>query len=462
MIAASNSWLSIYDNLSSLPTWLGDTFCTISTGGGLACRELYTDDEEALFDVKRPQILNSIVELTSRPDMLDRAILFTLPRIKDGDRKTEEEIESELERIRPGVLGAILDAISHGLGAFSSVEIKDKPRLADFAVWAEACGGALGWKEGAFLAAFKENQKESKKTLIENDMFATALYNFVIGGEDGAVFEDSISLLLTALEGRSGINATNRPDGWPKTARWARGKINRIAPALRALGIDVTFTRDEKIRKVKLEKLPESKQSNFSVMGEEDENQQQDQQYENNADNSHDANDDNTFLASCEKQQQANAQNVHDARRGKNPNFNLDREEMEIKKEKGDREEKDRKSSVIASLASSEPEAYRKNHDANMTLKNPSVIHDTVEPPILPYSVDATDGEEIDAILDIADIRDALESQGKRITFGNVEAYLEAKNGGYVEPREVKKILNAFAYVGYITTKDGAMVAGCP
>jgi len=51
--------------------------------------------------------------------------------------------------------------------------------MADFAEWIVACERGLGWEAGAFLAAFEENRDESKASLIENDMFSTALVSMV-------------------------------------------------------------------------------------------------------------------------------------------------------------------------------------------------------------------------------------------------------------------------------------------
>ena len=48
MIAAQNSRVLALDNLSSMPTWLSDGLCRLATGGGMATRQLYTDDDEKL------------------------------------------------------------------------------------------------------------------------------------------------------------------------------------------------------------------------------------------------------------------------------------------------------------------------------------------------------------------------------------------------------------------------------
>jgi hypothetical protein len=255
MIAGANSWLQNYDNLSGLPPWLGDAICVMSTGGGMSIRALYTDGEEALFDIQRPVILNGIDALTTRGDLLDRAILLHLPRIEDKDRMTEKEILAEVERIRPGVLGAILDVISHGLKELPHVKLDSMPRMADFAEWVVACEQAPGWKPGEFLEAFAENQRESKVALIENDMFAVSLVKFINGPEEPAVFENTAGFLLSVLEERSGITSSNRPDGWPRTAKGAANKIRRLVPALRSVGIEVAFkTGHGHVRLIRIER----------------------------------------------------------------------------------------------------------------------------------------------------------------------------------------------------------------
>jgi hypothetical protein len=54
MIAANNGYLLAFDNLSGLPAWLSDALCRLASGGSFAVRQLYTDDEEILFEAARP------------------------------------------------------------------------------------------------------------------------------------------------------------------------------------------------------------------------------------------------------------------------------------------------------------------------------------------------------------------------------------------------------------------------
>jgi hypothetical protein len=71
MIAANNGYLLAFDNLSGLPAWLSDGLCRLATGGSFAVRQLYTDDEEVLFQASRPLLVNGIEEVISRADLAD-------------------------------------------------------------------------------------------------------------------------------------------------------------------------------------------------------------------------------------------------------------------------------------------------------------------------------------------------------------------------------------------------------
>jgi hypothetical protein len=64
-IAASNGHLLCFDNVSGLSAWISDTLCRLATGGGFAIRQLYTDQDEILFDATRPMILNGIEDIVA-------------------------------------------------------------------------------------------------------------------------------------------------------------------------------------------------------------------------------------------------------------------------------------------------------------------------------------------------------------------------------------------------------------
>jgi hypothetical protein len=104
-------------------------------------RQVYTDDEEILFEAARPILLNGIEEVVSRPDLGDRAIFLTLDSIGETQRQAENELWREFHIARPRILGALLDAVAHGLRAGGRVHLDQLPRMADFALWAKQRSG---------------------------------------------------------------------------------------------------------------------------------------------------------------------------------------------------------------------------------------------------------------------------------------------------------------------------------
>src|SRR5215469_9014419 len=143
MITANNGYLLAFDNLSGLPVWLSDALCRLASGGSFAVRQLYTDDEEVLFEAARPILLNGIEDVISRPDLGDRAIFLALAPIGEARRRPENELWREFEIARPRILGALIDAVVHGLRATGCVHLDGLPRMADFALWATAWETAL-------------------------------------------------------------------------------------------------------------------------------------------------------------------------------------------------------------------------------------------------------------------------------------------------------------------------------
>jgi hypothetical protein len=192
MIAANNGYLLAFDNLSGLPIWLSDALCRLASGGSFAVRQLYTDDDEVLFQAVRPILLNGIEEVVSRPDLGDRAIFLTLPPIGEAQRRPESELWREFGIARPCMLGALLDAAVHGLRAMGRVHLDRVPRMADFALWAAACETAL-WPAGTFARAYASNRRAAIESIIDADPLAACVRAVMV---DRTMWSGSASDLL--------------------------------------------------------------------------------------------------------------------------------------------------------------------------------------------------------------------------------------------------------------------------
>jgi hypothetical protein len=235
MIAATNSWLLAFDNLSRLPDWLSNALCRLSTGGGLSKRELYTDSEETLFDAKRPIILTGIDRVASRHDLIDRSIIVTLPVIPGDKRLEERTFCREFVAAQPRILGALCSAASVALGISESFRLcLDRlPRMADFAVWAAAAAVALPWGPGNFMEAYEKHDKEAVQLALDNDVVACALRQFM---EDKVVWIRTPTELLEDLKGIV-TEDTQRLRAWPKAANQLTLQLHLMRAFLRKVGI---------------------------------------------------------------------------------------------------------------------------------------------------------------------------------------------------------------------------------
>ena len=150
LVAARNSWVIAFDNLSGIKEWLADALCRIATGGGYSARQLFTDSDEVIFQAMRPVVLNGIPDLATRPDLADRAIVLKLPTIPETNRRTETELWAELDKASGKILGFLLDAVSTAIERRGEIKLEKIPRMGDFCIWAEAAAPAFGWKPGQF------------------------------------------------------------------------------------------------------------------------------------------------------------------------------------------------------------------------------------------------------------------------------------------------------------------------
>ncbi|HXC67461.1 MAG TPA: hypothetical protein VN638_08580, partial [Nitrospiraceae bacterium] len=237
MIGAWNAWCLALDNVSHLPPWLSDSICRLATGGGFATRELYSDQEEVLFDAQRPILLNGIQEMGGRSDLLDRSLIIYLPSIPEERRRTEANFWSEFEEARPRILGALLDTLSAALRELPSVKLARTPRMADFCQWATAAETALGWNPGSFLEVYTGNRGDANALVLESNPLASeimALDNEFVG---------TISDLLLKLNQHAPEEVV-RQSGWPKGPVALSGLLRRLLPNLRAVGIEISFERE--------------------------------------------------------------------------------------------------------------------------------------------------------------------------------------------------------------------------
>lgn len=233
MIAANGSRLLALDNLSAVPVWLSDALCRLSTGGGFSTRQLYSDDEEIIFDSQRPVILTSIEDVATRGDLLERSLILSLPPIPERQRLTEEEMKAKFDPVYPFIFGALLDALAGAIRELPGVKLPAMPRMADFAVFATAGERGLGWPSGSFLRAYGTNRADANAISLDSSPLSAPIQQLLTNAPE---WTGTAAELLEALQGHVGEQAARARD-WPKNGQVLSGKLKRLAPNLRAAGI---------------------------------------------------------------------------------------------------------------------------------------------------------------------------------------------------------------------------------
>jgi len=232
-VSAGCNWLACFENISHLSPAMQDALCTLATGGGYAARTLYTNKEESIIEAKRPVMINSIPNVITAQDAVDRTINVELPRI---EYREESEINAAWELAKPAIFGGLLDLFVKTLAQLPRVKLINPPRMADFTRLGEAMAQALGNPPGVFDSLYKVNRSESVGRALESSPVAVAVCEMVDkhNGRSATVFYGTVNTLLIEL-----ANHRHDAESWPRSARGLGDILKRQAPALEAYGIRV-------------------------------------------------------------------------------------------------------------------------------------------------------------------------------------------------------------------------------
>jgi hypothetical protein len=114
--------------------------------------------------------------------------------------------------------------------------------MADFALWATAAEGALGWEPGDFMKAYSGNRAEATESALDADPVAGAVRELMRDRDEWRGPAGELWEALGELVGEA-IRHTN---AWPGAPNALSGRLKRLAPALRTIGIEYTELADGK------------------------------------------------------------------------------------------------------------------------------------------------------------------------------------------------------------------------
>ncbi|HZR53642.1 MAG TPA: hypothetical protein VFB06_29560 [Streptosporangiaceae bacterium] len=246
-VTASASWAVALDNVSTIPGWLSDTLCKAVTGDGYVDRVLYSDDDVTVLAFRRAIIMTSIDPGSLAGDLAERLLIAELQPILDTKRRPEAEVRAAFTESRPAILASLLDLLARVLVVLPGVDLKQMPRMADFARILAAVDKVQEWTT---LKDYLNATKNVAADVIDGDPFARAVIGMADHGWQGTATE-----LLAAIK-----PPDPRPKDWPKDATRAAGKLKRIATELRKIGVEVTEGRStgrDRTRWYKIERASE-------------------------------------------------------------------------------------------------------------------------------------------------------------------------------------------------------------
>jgi hypothetical protein len=220
-LAARTAYCPAFDNVSVLPSAMSDALCRFVTDGS-----------------NQPVILDGLSRVVARPDLADRCLFIDCTPISDVQRRTQREVATAFSTMRPQIMGALLDAVVHGLQAETQVRPAGLPRMADFASWVTACERAL-WPSGTFRKAYDLNRVETAEALVGLDVVAAAVRRLV--GRN-AFWQGTAGDLDDRLRALSGNLDTK---DWPAEPRLLANRLRALAPSLLKTGVIVTFHRSQ-------------------------------------------------------------------------------------------------------------------------------------------------------------------------------------------------------------------------
>ena len=245
-ISALHQGVLAFDNVNTtMPDYISDVLCRISTGQGFRTRELYSNTSEIILKLKKPIIINGINLPGYKPDFLDRSVPILLKPIFGDGRLTENEIRQRVQELLPMARGYLLSIIPRAIQMYPDVEkelMGKLPRMADFVIWAECGLRAMGFSANAFFDAYQQVKKRETEDLAKENTLIIAIQELMKGKDE---WKGTSSELLEALnpyvtENRRRFNTRLMPKDPKRLGRL----IKEHELVLRDLGFEILTLSD--------------------------------------------------------------------------------------------------------------------------------------------------------------------------------------------------------------------------
>ena len=242
---AAHCYILLLDNQNSLPEWFQDTLCRLVTGESDSKRVLYTDEEDLVWSMQRAVLLNGINPPSDRGDVQDRTLPIELERLDKRERIAEDDFWMQFSLKHPELLGALFDALSGALKERHTVKLAERPRLADWGLYAAALYESQGWGVETFLEDWQGVEETQQQGTMDGSIVAQAVIYYM---KDKERVELPATKLHRQIAARAGDELDLQDDkGWPKTGRTLWKRIREVTPLLEVHGIRAYRKTDNRV-----------------------------------------------------------------------------------------------------------------------------------------------------------------------------------------------------------------------
>jgi hypothetical protein len=282
---ARDGWCVTLDDVATISPKFGEDLCNAVTGYAFVRNRPNTDGDCSVVGFRRVIAMSGIRPSLLSEDLLAKMLFVELEPFNEAVRLPDTELLARFEALKPQLFGALLDEVSATLRNLPQVQIDRLPRMADFARILAAlpysspllsplssdasdassdasiaqnagqdasdasdahfasqniCYVADGSRDrkvadASPLEIYLRQIQSLRSEILEDDPVAAGLAQFM---------QTRQSWIGTATELLSALPRPDSARGWPKLPHILTGRLNRLAPALRPMGITVAYERD--------------------------------------------------------------------------------------------------------------------------------------------------------------------------------------------------------------------------
>lgn len=262
----SHNYITYYDNVSKISEWTSDQLCRAVSGGGTSKRQLYSDDDDIIRSFKRCVGINGINIAATKADILDRSILIRLEEINKNNRRTPQDIWQEFEKLKPQLLGYILDILVKVLNyEKNNPDEKFKlSRMSEFSKYGEIIARCMGATNNEFVQAYDQNRQIQVDEIVESSQLAVVLMCMMFRkypelqewvGTPTELLGEIKSIVETE---KWNLNIDTSDRYFPKKSNSLSRRINELTPSLKEKGLEISNYREsdaQGTKKIKIRKI---------------------------------------------------------------------------------------------------------------------------------------------------------------------------------------------------------------